>query len=381
MRTNIFIHFLFSLLIFSCSNKEETNKSLDTNKKSNINQFIHLSPDQLKNSGIIIGKPEQKNISSVLKVNGKIEVPPQNMISISVPMGGYLKETKLIPGMLIKKGEVIATLEDQQYIQLQQEFLTTKNKLVFLEKEFERQKELNQSKASSDKIFQEAESNFKEQKIILKSISEKLRLIGINPDKLDENNLSRTINLFAPINGFVSLVNVNIGKYVNPSDVLFELINPDDIHLVLTVFEKDVQLIAIGQKLLAFTNNDARKKFPCEILLISQNLNSDRSVDVHCHFDSFDKSLIPGMYMNAEIEYNTNDALVVPDDAIVNFESKNYVFISTSSSDFEMKEVTIGESENGFTQLLNAEFIKNKNVVTKNSYSLLMTLKNRVEEE
>ena len=365
MRTNIFIHFLFSLLIFSCSNKEETNNSLDTNKKSNINQFIHLTSDQLKNSGIIIGKPEQKNISSVLKVNGKIEVPPQNMISISVPMGGYLKETKLIPGMLIKKGEVIATLEDQQYIQLQQEFLTTKNKLIFLEKEFERQKELNKSKASSDKIFQEAENNFKEQKIILKSISEKLRLIGINPDKLDENNLSRTINLFAPINGFVSLVNVNIGKYVNPSDVLFELINPDDIHLVLTVFEKDVQLIAIGQKLLAFTNNDARKKFPCEILLISQNLNSDRSVDVHCHFDSFDKSLIPGMYMNAEIEYNTNDALVVPDDAIVNFESKNYVFISTSSTDFEMKEVTIGESENGFTQLLNAEFIKNKNVVTK----------------
>ena len=381
MRTNIFIHFLFSLLIFSCSNKEETSRSLDADKKSKINQFIHLTPEQLKNSGIKIGKPEQKNISSVLKVNGKIEVPPQNMISISVPMGGYLKETKLIPGMLIKKGEVIATLEDQQYINLQQEFLTTKNKLVFLEKEFERQKELNQSKASSDKIFQEAENNFREQKIILKSISEKLRLIGINPDKLDENNLSRTINLFAPINGFVSLVNVNIGKYVNPSDVLFELINPDDIHLVLTVFEKDVQLIAIGQKLLAFTNNDASKKFPCEILLISQNLNSDRSVDVHCHFDSFDKSLIPGMYMNAEIGYNTNDALVLPDEAIVNFESKNYVFISTSSSDFEMKEVTIGESENGFTQLLNADFIKKKNVVVKNAYNLLMALKNKTDED
>ena len=381
MRTNIFLHFLFSLLIFSCSNKEETSRSLDADKKSKINQFIHLTPEQLKNSGIIIGKPEQKNISSVLKVNGKIEVPPQNMISISVPMGGYLKETKLIPGMLIKKGEVIATLEDQQYINLQQEFLTTKNKLVFLEKEFERQKELNQSKASSDKIFQEAENNFKEQKIILKSISEKLRLIGINPDKLDENNLSRTINLFAPINGFVSLVNVNIGKYVNPSDVLFELINPDDIHLVLTVFEKDVQLIAIGQKLLAFTNNDASKKFPCEILLISQNLNSDRSVDVHCHFDSFDKSLIPGMYMNAEICYNTNDALVLPDEAIVNFESKNYVFISTSSTDFEMQEVTIGESENGFTQLLNADFIKKKNVVVKNAYNLLMALKNKTDED
>jgi cobalt-zinc-cadmium efflux system membrane fusion protein len=381
MKTKLFYSILFTFFLFSCGNKEESSQSADPNQKSNINQFIQLTTEQLKNSGIVLGKADQKNISSVLKVNGKIEVPPQNLISISVPMGGYLKETKLIPGMLIKKGEVIATLEDQLYIQLQQEFLTTKNKLFFLEKEFERQKELNQSKSSSDKVFQEAENNFKEQKIILKSLNEKLRLIGINPEKLDENNLSRTINLYAPINGFVSLVNVNIGKYLNPSDVLFELINPDDIHLVLTVFEKDIQHLSIGQKLLAFTNNDLTKKYPCQILLISQNLNSDRSVDVHCHFDSFDKRLIPGMYMNAEIEYNTNDALVLPDDAIVNFESKNYVFISTSSSDFEMKEVTIGESEAGFTQLLNADFIKNKNVVVKNAYNLLMTLKNRAEEE
>jgi cobalt-zinc-cadmium efflux system membrane fusion protein len=381
MKTKLFYSILFTFFLFSCGNKEESSQSADPNQKTNINQFIHLTNEQLKNSGFVLGKADQRNISSVLKVNGKIEVPPQNLISISVPMGGYLKETKLIPGMLVKKGEVIATIEDQQYIQLQQEFLTTKNKLFFLEKEFERQKELNQSKSSSDKIFQEAENNFKEQKIILKSLSEKLRLIGIIPEKLDENNLSRTINLFAPINGFVSSVNVNIGKYVNPSDVLFELINPDDIHLVLTVFEKDIQHLSIGQKLLAFTNNDLTKKYPCQILLISQNLNSDRSVDVHCHFDSFDNRLIPGMYMNAEIEYNTNDALVLPEDAIVNFESKNYVFISTSSSDFEMKEVTIGESEAGFTQLLNADFIKNKNVVVKNAYNLLMTLKNRAEEE
>lgn len=380
MKTKLFYSILFTFFLFSCGNKEESSQSADPNQKSNINQFIQLTTEQLKNSGIVLGKADQKNISSVLKVNGKIEVPPQNLISISVPMGGYLKETKLIPGMLIKKGEVIATLEDQLYIQLQQEFLTTKNKLFFLEKEFERQKELNQSKSSSDKVFQEAENNFKEQKIILKSLNEKLRLIGINPEKLDENNLSRTINLYAPINGFVSLVNVNIGKYLNPSDVLFELINPDDIHLVLTVFEKDIQHLSIGQKLLAFTNNDLTKKYPCQILLISQNLNSDRSVDVHCHFDSFDKRLIPGMYMNAEIEYNTNDALVLPDDAIVNFESKNYVFISTSSSDFEMKEVTIGESEAGFTQLFNADFIKNKNVVVKNAYNLLMTLKNKIDE-
>jgi cobalt-zinc-cadmium efflux system membrane fusion protein len=136
------------------------------------------------------------------------------MVSISVPLGGYLKSTKLLPGMKVKKGEVIANIEDQQYIQLQQDYLTAKSKLSYIEKEYQRQKELNQSKASSDKVFQETETTYQGQKILVKSLSEKLRLISINPDKLDENNLSRSINLYAPIDGFVSTVNVNIGKYV-----------------------------------------------------------------------------------------------------------------------------------------------------------------------
>lgn len=374
---NILLIILLNLFLLSCGSKETEQKQAET---TNTETTIKLSDTQIKNSGIVLGQTETRSISTVLKVNGKIDVPPQNMVSISVPLGGYLKSTKLLPGMKVKKGEVIANIEDQQYIQLQQDYLTGKSKLSYLEKEYARQKELNQSKASSDKVFQETEANYQGQKILVKSLSEKLRLISINPDNLDENNLSRSINLYAPIDGFVSTVNVNIGKYVNPSDVIFELVNPSDIHLALTIFEKDINKLSIGQKLMAYTNNEPNKKHPCEILLIGQNLSAERSVEVHCHFNDYDKTLIPGMYMNADIEIKANDVIAVPTDAIVHFEGKDYVFIQDATNTFVMTEVQSGASENGFTEVINANDIKAKSIVIKGAYTVLMSIKNKAEE-
>jgi cobalt-zinc-cadmium efflux system membrane fusion protein len=261
-------------------------------------------------------------------------VPPQNMVSISVPLGGYLKSTKLLPGMHISKGEVLATMEDPQYIQLQQDYLTAKAQLSLLESEYNRQKELNESKAASDKIFEQAKANYLTQNILIKSLEQKLSLIGLNSVNITPNNISKSIHLYSPINGFVSAVNVNVGKYVTPSDVLFELVNPNDIHLALTVFDKDVNKLAIGQKVFAYTNIHPEKKYECEIILISKNLGSDNATQVHCHFKQYDKSLLPGMFMNADIELSGSKVAVLPDDAVISYENKNYVFIEVGDKQF-----------------------------------------------
>jgi cobalt-zinc-cadmium efflux system membrane fusion protein len=208
-----------------------------------------------------------------------------------------------------------------------------------------------------------------------------LKLIGINPDKLTDNTLSRSIAIPSPIDGFVSKVNVNIGKYVNPADVLFELVNPSDIHLNLTVFEKDLDKLFIGQKLMAYTNNDLAKKYPCEIILIGKDLSGERSVDVHCHFEKYDKSLIPGMFMNADITVKSTDALVVPESAVVTLNSKQFVFEAKSQTQFEMIEVETGISENGFTQISSAKIaLSDKNLITQNAYAVFMKMQNKSDE-
>jgi len=221
------------------------------------------------------------------------------------------------------------------------------------------------------------------QRILIKSYAEKLRLIGINPDKLSSGSISRSVNLYSPINGFVSKVNVNIGKYTSPTDVLFELVNPEDIHLNLSVFEKDVSKLQIGQKVIAYNNENPDIKHAADIILISKNLDENRAAEVHCHFDDYDKTLLPGMYMSAEVEIKAHNALTVPLDAIVKWENESYVFVEKGKNTFEMLKVLSGVEERGFIEILPAKdsFPENMKVVTANAYVLLMQMKNTGEEE
>jgi cobalt-zinc-cadmium efflux system membrane fusion protein len=376
MKNIIIISALFLMTACGSQNPTEEPKA-DANANQNI---VILTEAQFKSAGIVFGKLENKSIASLLRANGTIDVPPQNMISVSMPLGGYLKSSRLLPGMQVRKGESIAIMEDQQYIQLQQEYLTTKSKLVFSKSELDRQRELNQSKASSDKILQQAQMDYSTLSIALSSLAQKLRLININPNNITENNISRTVPLYSPISGIVSKVNVNIGRFVNPSDILFEIIDPSDIHLNLKIFEKDLAKLSKGQKLMAYTNNQPDKKYPCEISLITGDLSEERTAEVRCHFENFDKSLVPGMYMNAEIEVKSHETQAIPEEAIVSFEGKDYVFVKKSGMEFEMKLVETGVKENKYAEVNNSSAFADKEIVTKGAYTLLMSLKNKSEE-
>lgn len=370
---------LLSISIVSCGNKE-TAKQAETETQAE-NTLIELNAEQAKNAGIQTAGLEEKNISGSFRVNGLIDVPPQNMVSVSMPLGGYLKSTQLLPGMHISKGEVIAVMEDQQYIQLQQDYLTAKARFVYLENEYNRQKDLNTSKATSDKVFQQAESEYLSQKIAIRSLEEKLKLIGINPVKLNENTMNKSVELRSPIDGFVSKVDVNIGKYVSPTEVLFELVNPTDIHLSLTVFEADLPNVFIGQKVLAFTNNNPTKMYSCEVILIGKDLSAERFATIHCHFEKYDKTLSPGTFMNAMMETEHKTVKTLPEEAIVQHDNKSFVFIEREKNVYELMEVKTGMAEKGSVELVvdKPELLKSKFVI-KGAYSLLMKLKNTVDE-
>lgn len=371
---------LLLVLFFSvqCNKKEETLPKPIPHKDESI---VVLTDAQIKNTPVEAMSLSVKNISTVLKINGKIDVPPQNLVSVSVPLGGYLKNTNLLPGMRVNKGQVIAVIENPQFIQLQQDYLIAKSKLHFAELDYDRQKKLNQSQASSDKVMQMAQSEMNSQRIMMNTLAEQLQLVNINAGSLTSGNIRKSVPVYSTINGFVSKVNVNIGKFVNPSDVLFELINPNDIHLNLKVYEKDLQMLKIGQRFAANTNTQPEKKYGGEIILISKDINADGTVDVHCHFEQYDQNLTPGMYMNAEVETKTSFSNALPEESIVNFEGQDYVFVQEKKQTYKMMPVMLGESENGFVQIKNFEDFRNRKIVTKNAYTLLMKLKNTASEE
>ncbi|CAG5072390.1 Multidrug resistance protein MdtA [Dyadobacter sp. CECT 9623] len=343
-------------------------------------QVVSFSSKQLENVGIEVGQPEMENISGVLNLHGKIDVPPQSTISLSFPLGGYLKSTRMLPGMHVRKGQVLAELEDMQFIQLQQDYLTAKEKFTLAESEFNRQKDLNATKASSDKIFQQARAEMETQRILTHALARKLEVIGINPANLKPDNISKTVSIISPIDGFVSKVNVNVGKYTAPTDMLFELVDPKDIHLALSVFEKDLSTLSVGQRVTAYTNGDPERKFQAKIILISRNLDDDRMAEVHCHFEKYNPLLVPGMFVNGEVAINGTKALTVPEEAIVRWENNFYVFTDNGSGKFEMVEVKPGTISGGKQQIEGSGINGDTRLVVKNAYALLMKIKNTEEE-
>jgi len=380
MKSIIPISYFMLIVCSSCSNKQNVEKE---NKEINANNAtieVLLSEAQEKQASISTTTLQQQSMESTIQLNGRIDVPPQNLVSVSAPLGGYLKSTKLLPGMHISKGEVIAVMQDQQYIQLQQDYLLTQSKLHFAEIELSRQNSLAATQSTSDKQVQAIQAEVAQLKINAIALAEKLKLININPTKLATGNISKEINIYSNIDGYVNKVHVNIGKYVNASDELFELINPTDIHLNLKVFEKDIPNIFIGQKVAAYTNNDPQKKYACEVILINKNVNEQGVTEVHCHFENYSKLLLPGMYMNAIAKLNSKNSNVLTASSIVRFEGKDYVFVKEAKGKYSMQQVELGTKQNDFVAIVNANNFMGKTIVNNGAYALLMKIKN-VEED
>ena len=365
-----------SLMIFSCSKEEVVQEEIGTV----VGDQVSLTDLQIKNSGIETSTLNNLDIAHKIMLTGQVDVPPQGMASVSAPSGGYVRVSKFMPGNYVSKGQTLATLENPELVQLQQDYLLAKSNLQYAQQDYSRQKDLNENKASSDKVTQKAFNESQNQNILMKGMAQKLSAMGINPGSLNANNIRRSFAVTSPISGYISTVNVNIGQYVSPMDKMFDIVNTGDLHLALKVFEKDLSKIKVGQKVYGFTNQNPAKKYEARVFIIGKDFSADRSVLIHCHFVDNSLQLLPGTFMNAEMEADSEEGIVIPDDAIVTWEEKQYIFEEVKPKTYKMFPVEIGNAENGFTELLNfKEENKSKKFVTKGAYQLLMALKN-VEE-
>jgi cobalt-zinc-cadmium efflux system membrane fusion protein len=296
-------------------------------------------------------------------------------------MGGYIQDINLIPGTFVKKGQVLATVKDPAYVQLQENYLSTKAKLSYLQQDLDRQKTLLTQEAVSKKSFQQLQADFNTNAIQLKALSEQLKLINIQPESLTTEKMSSLVQLVAPIAGYISKVNINRGKYVTPSDILLEIINPNDIHAAITIYEKDIANFKIGNKGTVTLTQDPSKKYPVSVLAVAHNINEDKTGLLHCHFEQIPKNVLPGMFLTADIIVETNEAVLIPITSVQRFQGKDYIFIQSSTNAFEAIEIQVSQSNESFVTVSNTDSNTwiGKQIVVKNAFSLLGKLMNKSE--
>ena len=377
------------LIIFSgsCTNGDiQVDKTLT--EEVLPEDIVELRADQIKLADIELGAIEMKTLGNILKVNGIVSVAPQNLATICMPMGGFIKNTNLLPGIAVSKGQTLAIIENQDFVDIQQSYLEAKNKLVFADAEFKRHSDLFKEDVYSEQNLQQVTVEYKNLKVMVKSLEQKLLLIGINPDQLKEDNISSTVNLVSPIKGFLKAVNVNIGKYVSPTDVLFEIVNSDKLFLELTLFEKDADKVVSGQNIRFFINNET-EEHEAVIMQTGKSVTDDMTFRIYALITSSCKNLLPGMYVNAYIEESVNKLTALPSEAVVSFDDKDYIFIFEKEkeeagmpfTEYKMIEVKKGVSGSGFTEIKLPEGfnISTAKVVIKGAYNLLSAKKNAGE--
>lgn len=379
--------FCFASVLLSCNSKTEEKPEEHHEEEENT---VELTDAQYKSAAIELGKVEEKQISGTIRVSGMLDVPPQQLVSVSVPLGGFLKNTELLQGTQVKKGQVIATIENLDFIQLQQDYLEAKSQFEFSKSDYERQQVLAKENVNAQKTLDQAKATFGSWQAKSNGLREKLETLNINVASVESGNITSTINMYAPISGYVTEVNVNVGKFVSPSDIMFEIVDTEHLHAELTVFEKDVPKIKIGQT-VRFTLANETKERTAKVFLIGREISADRTIRIHCHIDKEDRNLLPGMYLKAVVENGGAFVHAVPDQSIIDFQGKKYIFVSSEEAvhegeegnhHFLMLEVQTGNSEFSYTEITFSESteVDKLTVVTKGAYELLSKMKNSEEE-
>lgn len=410
-----FAIFFLAFFLTGCGDSPVPDEHAHEEEEKAPTDLVHLLQEQMDVMGIEVGSFQEINLKTTIKANGQLDLPPQNKASVSALMPGRVKTISVIEGNYVKKGQVLAMLEHPTYIEMQEEYLQIHGELQFLEQDYLRKKQLLADSIAATKVYQEAESKYKVSKAKLTALRAKFRLLGINIDALEKGEVTSSIAVTSPIKGYVRLVEVNMGMSIQPEQEMFEIVDNEHIHIDLMVYEKDIDRVKEGQKVVFSLTTKPNEVFEGKVFAIGKAFeNQPKAVIVHAEIDNKTGNLLPGMYVDGRIETDFEKVRSLSDDAIVQDGGLSYIFVRETREDshtgnghsegdnqaqegghgeddghghkeskghggeyiFRKIEVNTGAKDIGFTEVVPAQKIpENAIVVTKGAYYLLAELK------
>ena len=371
---------LSTILIISCGKSKSDPEILKTSSKDHEitanNDIIKMSKAQFQSENMRLVKLQKTSFSTIIKTTGMIDVPPNSKAVISAFTGGYIKNSPLLIGDKVKKGQMLVTIENLEFVQLQQEYLEVSVQLTYLKSEYERQKELFAEQISSKKSFLKAESDYNRTTAIYNGLRKKLQMLNINPASAEKGNLTSVSTIYSPISGSITDIKISTGAYVSPADKIMEIVNTDHIHLELRVFEKDVLKIKKGQKVIFRLPESTDEIFEGNIHLIGKSIDENRTVQVHAHIDhDIQRNFIIGMFVEADIVIDDNLSEALPEDAIIEVDDKNYVLLLRSNDfdkySFVRKEIITDRINSGFIEIKESNSFKNADQFLIGGFNLI----------
>ena len=380
-----FVFACFAVTLIACNEK----KTEETHEQEKSETEVSLTDSQYKTVGIETGKVEDRNLNKVIKANGYTTVPPQNSAEVATLIGGTVKDIYVLEGTFVNKGKVLATIQNLEVIEIQEDYHSATANIEYLQLEYNRQKTLSDENVNPRKTFQEVKSKLAAERARAQAAKSKLEALHIAA-----NGSSSLVPIIAPISGYVGKISIAKGAFAQTGVSLFEVVDNSQMHLDLNVYEKDLGSISIGQVIDFVLTNQSNKSIKGKIFGINKSFsNESKTVAVHAKIESSDaKELISGMYVSANINIVNATVPALPKDAVVRNAAKYFVFVQeeehvnqqTKEKEIHFKaiEVIPGTTDLGFTEV---KFVDNIDpdaaIVTKGAFYLLSAMKGGGEHE
>ncbi|WP_035644623.1 efflux RND transporter periplasmic adaptor subunit [Flavobacterium sp. ASV13] len=386
---------LFAVMLTSCNEK----KAEESHEEEKSTTEVVLTTSQYNTVGIETGIVEDRNLNKIIKANGYTTVPPQNSAEVSTLIGGTVKDIYVLEGTFVNKGKVLATIQNLEVIEMQEDYHSATANVEYLQLEYNRQKTLSDENVNPRKTFQEVKAKLAAERARAQAAKNKLDALHVST-----KGTTSVVPIVSPINGYVGKINIAKGAFANTGVSLFEVVDNSQMHLDLNVYEKDLGSISIGQVIDFVLTNQSNKSIKGKIFGVNKSFsNESKTVAVHAKIDPADaKGLIPGMYVSANINITNATVPALPKDAVVKNADKYFVFIQENEKTekkydhaagekeevheqevhFKAIEVVPGTTDLGFTEVKFVnEVPANAKIVTKGAFYLLSAMKGGGEHE
>lgn len=376
MIRNLYIIPLLCFILVSCGEKATEQAEL-ISQNMEVDNRIQVTQAQFDQSKMSLGSLEEKPFPTVVTVNGMIDVPPENRAVVTASMGGYIKTTPLLIGDVVRKGQLLVTIENPEFVALQQQYMEINEQLTYLKAEYDRQVTMRAENITSQKSFLKAESEYKTAVARHTGLDKQLRMLNISPASVREGKISSVVGISAPISGSITKVNVTKGSYVSPATQILEIIDNDHIHLELSVFEKDILKVKKGQEIDFKIPEASSEVYKAEVHLVGTSIESNRTIKVHGHLeDESGTNFLTGMFVEASIVTDSAFAKALPNESVIVVDEVYYVLVLEEKVDnvyyFRQEEIVVKGSYDGFSLIESKKgFEPNTTFLTTGIFNLL----------
>jgi cobalt-zinc-cadmium efflux system membrane fusion protein len=376
--------FIITLIIVTaCGTKREnhnTEHAEEHEHEHKHSDVVYLTDEQQEVLDLQLGGISKRNITTVIKVNGQIKASPSNSADVTAIIGGNVVDIKVYQGDKVKKGQVLAVLEHPDYILLQEDFAEVTANLKFLKSEYERQKQLYDNNIGAGREYQKAKSQYLITKSKYEGLKARLQLLNISTNNVEQGKISKTIDIIAPIGGYVNDINIKLGTYVNAENVMFAITDNSKLHADFFIYEKDMYSIEKGQKVHFVVSSLPNVEFDTEVFAIGKKFKKNtRAIDVHSKIINSKFELVPGMFISGHLHIDGRYINTLPNTAIVRDGDDRYIFVEEdkdehlhkNSTPFKLVRIVVGNRDDNYTEVSLLDSTKiNNNIVMNVAYFL-----------